>query len=302
MKYISLLLLIAFPALFISCNGGKKEKIARLVEEWQGKTILFPEQIVFTSYQDTVSYRIPDAEYKILVYVDSIGCTSCKLQLPEWKALIRKTDSITGGKVPFLFFFHPKDTKELFYLLKRDRFGLPVSIDPGDRLNRLNGFPSRMNFQTFLLDRENRVVVIGNPVHNGAICDLYLKEITQNGEESGKPSDARKPDQIPGTGRIRTTAEAGKREISLGTFPKEEKKEIVVEIKNTGHQPLVVLDVSTTCGCLTAVYPKDAAPPGGSIRLTVKVAREDTGSFEDVLTVKCNTPEPIQIQINGKAE
>lgn len=159
MEYISLLLLIAFPALFISCNGGKKEKIVRLVEEWQGKTILFPGQMVFTSYQDTVGYHIPEAEYKILVYIDAIGCTNRKLQLPKWKALIRQTDSITGGKVPFL------------------------------------------------LDRENRVVVIGNPIHNGAVCDLYLKEITENRKEPALPDSAHGPQsaRTPGSGKILTT-------------------------------------------------------------------------------------------------
>ena len=34
-----------------------------------------------------------------------------------------------------------------------------------------------MMFQTFLLDKDNKVVVIGNPIHNLKVRDLYLQKI-----------------------------------------------------------------------------------------------------------------------------
>ena len=34
-----------------------------------------------------------------------------------------------------------------------------------------------MNFQTFLLDRNNRVIAIGNPIYNPKVKELYLKII-----------------------------------------------------------------------------------------------------------------------------
>jgi hypothetical protein len=93
----------------------------RLVQEWQGKEIRFPKEITFTRFvTDTVDYQIPTSDYKVLIYVDSIGCTSCKLQLPKWRKLIARVDSLTGGTVPFLFFFQSKDDKELRYILRRD--------------------------------------------------------------------------------------------------------------------------------------------------------------------------------------
>ena len=73
---------------------------------------------------------------------------------------------------------HPKDAKEIRYLLKRDAFDRPVCIDIDDRLNKLNKFPADITFQTFLLDKDNKVTVLGNPVHNTAVKDLYLKQIT----------------------------------------------------------------------------------------------------------------------------
>ena len=263
MKTLNLIILVLLP-IFFSCKNEHKEKekhISQLVNEWQGKQILFPENAIFTRYlTDTTDYQIPQSDYKILVYVDSIGCTSCKLQLPKWKELIEYTDSMTQREVPFLFFFHPKDNKEIRYLLKRESFNLPVCIDREDLLNKLNKFPADMTFQTFLLDKNNKVAVLGNPVHNTAIKDLYLKQIT------GKESSTKN--------MLKTTAEATQTEIDFGTFNKSEIKETTIEVKNTGDNPLVIVDVSTTCGCTAATYDKRPAKPGESLQVIFPFQRK----------------------------
>ena len=173
-----LLYILSIFFLLTSCKEDKKDQFARLVQEWQGKEIVFPQDMAFTRFvTEQVEYRIPDAEYKVLIYVDSTGCTSCKLQLPKWKELIAYVDSATNSNIPFIFVFQSKDDKELRYILKRDNFNRPVCIDRDSQLDKLNKFPQDITFQTFLLDRDNKVKVIGNPVHNLAVKDLYLKQM-----------------------------------------------------------------------------------------------------------------------------
>lgn len=110
MKYYFILLLLSF---LTGCKESEKEKIARLVKEWDGKEISFPPHSVFTIQgKDTIDFSFADAEYKIVTYVDSVGCTSCKLQLPRWKEFMHEVDSLVQGKVPFVFYFHPKDVYE----------------------------------------------------------------------------------------------------------------------------------------------------------------------------------------------
>lgn len=259
-----------------------------MVSEWQGKQIVFPENSIFTRYlTDTTDYQIPQSEYKVLIYVDSIGCTSCKLQLHKWKELIEYTNSVTQNKVPFLFFFHPKDAKEIRYLLKRDGFDRPICIDLDDRLNKLNKFPADMTFQTFLLDKNNKVAVLGNPVHNTAVKDLYLKQIT------GKDTPNK---NIP-----KTTAEVTQTEIDFGTFDKSEIKQTTIEVKNTGDCPLVIVDVSTTCGCTAATYDKRPANPGETLRVGIKMTPKDTGFFDEVVTIKYNSlnNQHVKLKIKG---
>ena len=66
------------PLFLMSCLN-KDNNIVSLLKEWEQKEILFPKEMYFTTMlRDTTYYNL-QSEYKILAYVDSIGCTSCKL-------------------------------------------------------------------------------------------------------------------------------------------------------------------------------------------------------------------------------
>ena len=66
MRYLCLLLCVF--ALFPSCKESEKDKIARLVEEWEGKEILFPTHSIFTIQgKDTVDFSLADADYNVVL-------------------------------------------------------------------------------------------------------------------------------------------------------------------------------------------------------------------------------------------
>lgn len=276
--------------LFTACSESREEAVYRLVKEWTGKEIKFPERSVFTVQgKDTVDFTYPNADYKVLVYVDSVGCTSCKLQLDRWKKVIKEMAEETGKDIPFLFFFHPKDMKELRYLTRRDAFTYPVCFDENDELNALNCFPSDMTFQTFLLNKDNKVVSIGNPVHNPKVKELYMKHIT------GSRSDS--------MDSPKTSVELLETEKDLGYLPLNEKREHVFKLVNTGNKPLVVYDVTTSCGCTKAEYGKELVRPGDTLDLKVIYNAEDKGRFRKNLSVYCNVEDsPLKLTVLGIVE
>lgn len=290
MKLFRYLLLIIGLSLFVSCHETERERFTRVVNEWIGKEIRFPERSVFTMQgKDTVDFNYCDAEYKILVYTDSVGCTSCKLQLFNWKRMIAEVDSLTGGRVPFLFYFHPRDLKELRFYLHRDNFTYPVCFEEDDYLNCLNRFPSDMTFQTFLLDRDNKVVSVGNPVHNPKVKELYLKHITGSRNDS---MDTPK-----------TSVEVPESEKDFGIIPLNEKREHVFKLVNTGNKPLVIYDVVTSCGCTKAEYDKKPVRPGETMDLKVIYNAEDKGFSRKTLMVYCNVEaSPLKFFVLGTVE
>ncbi|RHR58920.1 DUF1573 domain-containing protein [Parabacteroides sp. AF17-28] len=272
----SLLYLLSILFLLTSCKENKKEEVARLVQEWQGKEIVFPKNITFTRFvTDTVDYQIPQSDYKVLIYVDSTGCTSCKLQLPKWKELIAYTDSVTGNNIPFLFFFQSKDDKELRYILKRDNFNRPVCIDRNSELDKLNRFPQNITFQTFLLDKKNRIVVIGNPIHNLAVKDLYLKQIMgiQNKETLTV-----------------TTLEPEKTEYDLGTVLNGTTKEQTITIRNVGTNVFKLKGFTTSCDCTEATCEWKELQPGENGIISVSYKAEQLGDFYRTVEIYGNIP------------
>ena len=272
-----------------SCQESREEAMHRLVSEWNGKEIKFPSRSVFTIQgKDTVDFEFGDADYKVITYIDSVGCTSCKLQLSRWKKLVEEVDSITNGRVPFLFYFHPKDMKELRYLTRRDDFEYPVCFDEKDELNRLNRFPSDMTFQTFLLDKDNKVVAMGNPVLNPKIKDLYLG-IIKGEKETGQAANV-------------TSVSVNETVLDFGGFPKEEIQERNFVLTNTGKGLLVIQDIITSCGCTKVEYSKEPVRPGGTLEVKVIYEADKAEHFNKTVTVYCNTKDsPLRLTVKGSA-
>lgn len=267
---------VLFSSLFLfSCSDDKKHDIEVLVKEWNNKEIHFPEISVFTRYvTDTVPYKIPKTDYKVVVFVDSVGCISCKLQLPKWKEFMHEVDSLSDGNVPFVFFFQTKDVRELRYILRRDNFSHPVCIDTEDSFYKLNRFPGEMMFQAFLVDSENRVKVIGNPIHNLSIKDLYLKEIVG----------------IEAVSLPVTTIQADSTEYHYGVVGENMTASRKVILKNTGNEVFRIKGTTTSCDCMTVEYDWDEIPPGATAAMRVDYKAEEPGDFWRTITIYGNVP------------
>ena len=61
--------------------------------------------------------------------------------------------------------------------LRSGNFDWPVCLDQKNELDHLNQFPEDEQFHAFLLDRNFRVLVVGDPMRNLEIRNLYLKHI-----------------------------------------------------------------------------------------------------------------------------
>lgn len=171
--YIILLLLIC-----TSCKTDKQTQIAQYIQAWQQKELLFPNELHPKSLGKDTTWDHSKGRYKLLVYIDSTGCTSCRLGLPKWKQLI-DTCTMENRDVNFLFVVQSNNYKEFEHQLRLYDFTHPIIYDPTDEFNRLNNFPREPEYQTFLLDANNRVVMLGSPVQNKAIRELYMKLIRQ---------------------------------------------------------------------------------------------------------------------------
>lgn len=76
-----------------------------MLNEWQGREVIFPSDVhSYVGTDDTVLFPL-QSNYRIITYVDSFGCTNCKLHLEEWKKFIPQLDSLCFDDVDVLFFY-----------------------------------------------------------------------------------------------------------------------------------------------------------------------------------------------------
>ena len=274
--------------LLSSCDQFSKRELIHLYNEWEGKQLIFPHDSYFTIYaKDTIKYSQENCSYKIVSYIDSIGCLSCKLKLAEWNSFIEQLDSVND--VSILMYFHPHNKREITYLLKKDHFNLPVCIDEKDSLNKLNKFPMFDEFQTFLLDKNDKIMAIGNPIHNPKIKELYLKII--QGQPIGEEKET-----------IKTQVILPETSFTFGDFSWQEAQTHSFEVKNTGSKPLVLQDVTTSCGCITVDFTKEPVQSGGTATVKVTYKADRAKYFNKTVTVYGNAEQlPVQLHVSGNA-
>lgn len=277
--------------IFTACKESEHQHLARMVMEWQNKQIQLPSNMLLTNFSgDSISFDKAKCKYTIVTYIDSIGCMSCKLKLTEWKSFIEQLNVEAPNTVCVLLTFYSANRQEIKYLLRRDAFTYPVFFDGQDSLNMLNHFPIEDSFRSFLLDSNDKVVAIGNPIYNPKVKDLYLNQIT--GRKTTKENRIPQTDIL-----IKQTS------ISLKDFNWKEEQKASFCLQNVGKYPLVVNDVITSCGCVSVTYNKEPIRSGEKLDLDVVYIAEEQGYFDKTLTVYCNTKSsPLVLKIAGNAQ
>jgi hypothetical protein len=126
---------------------------------------------------------------KIIVYIDSLSCNKCKvgnlLQYDEIVNLCKQLNS----KCEAVFIFSPRkqDIEELKYRLGISKTDYNVIIDSTHSFPKANPhIPADSRLHTFLLDKNGKVVLVGDPAYNNPeLWELYKKTITQLIENGG---------------------------------------------------------------------------------------------------------------------
>jgi hypothetical protein len=91
-------------------------------------------------------------------------------------------------------------------------------------------------------------------------------------------------------------------QVDLGTITQGDTIMHVYNFKNTGNMPLVLSNVSASCGCTTPSYSKDPVAPGEKGFITVKFnSKGKEGKLNKTVTAYANT-KPAENMVAFKIE
>lgn len=277
---------IVFWLSLFSCIQKEKNPFSGFIKEWEGKEIVFPDDMVFMHYAtDSMDYPM-DSTYKVLIYVDTTGCSSCKLRLEEWKGLIEQADTVAPGKLSFVFIFQQELRDELPTLLESTGFELPVYVDEGNRFQQLNKMPQGdILLQTFLLNPQNKVEMIGNPVYSARIWPLFIKKALGENVRYEKTKN--------------TVVEVDSSSMYLENVTVGKTYTVHFNLRNVGKAPLSIISLSTNCGCTKAFPEKQLVLPDDSVKIQVEYTPTHKGMFRESVKVICNTEKNPILRIKG---
>lgn len=283
-KLIIVLIILSCNA----CESSSDGKNRRIVKKWINKTILFPSNLHYYSLNINKD-DLFKTNYSIITYLDSIGCMSCKLNFGLWKDLIKELDSMHLN-CSIKYFIHTADRKRIKSILMRDNFNYPIFFDEEDSLNILNDFPSDFHFQSFLVNKNNKVLAIGNPVLNHRIKKMYLSII-----QGHKIANSLNPNAI-------TEISMNVRKRDLGCFSYKKTKECTFFLENIGEHPFFIKNISVSCGCIRVDYDKKPILPNDKVQLKVKYKASYPGYFDKFLLIYCNVREsPLKLRVLGRS-
>ena len=191
--YSLLVVCTSLMVCFVSCNNKPSQKeIKEQITKLKSTPIAIPldKMIFFGSQMDSISYFQEMKHLKLVMYYDSSSCISCALKkLPSWENTLERINTYPN-KLKAYFIFAPSDAKlKLFYIaLKNRTYSPPIFIDTMRCFEHRNpNIPSTPILHSFLLDEQNNVILVGNPLENKRIEEMFWRIVK---EKLGEPKDS----------------------------------------------------------------------------------------------------------------
>ena len=169
--FLSLLIFLAMT----NCKQPSDEK--DVIKEWIGKSLIIPKDIDRQSLFNTKNkYDFEKESNKIIEYIDSTGCTECKLSLQKWKFRIREISKLNKN-VLFYFIINAKNYDVIKSIFQKERFECPYFFDYENSFFKTNKLSKNSDYHIFLIDHNNRILLIGYPIANIKTWQLYNESI-----------------------------------------------------------------------------------------------------------------------------
>lgn len=176
------LLFCIFCMGMLALGSCKDKKLYRQLEEFSRSRIVIPENIPYLESSGQLPADYDKCAALMVVYVDSIECATCRMKsLYEYDAIINfATDSISGFVPAFIFAPRKNQITEVRRTLEVSGLNYPALLDESEAFAKANPhIPADSRFHTFLLDKNGKVVLVGDPSRNPALWELYKTTITK---------------------------------------------------------------------------------------------------------------------------
>lgn len=173
-------MLVFLSLILFSCSTKDdiKKKIARMIE----KPVLIDVEHMLFCRLDSGSHlnNTKKRQFSFVIYTDSTQCSPCFIKgLTEWNDILRLENS-NEHDIQFFFIIEPRknDTGLLLKKIKQSGFKHSVLVDNKSLFLKANPqIPKEAIYHTFLLDKNNNIILVGNPLINEDVKKLLYRRL-----------------------------------------------------------------------------------------------------------------------------
>lgn len=166
----------------ISCTSPQ-QRIDELVSNLTGRKIDVPLYAMEKKTPKCYTSNINDTSetsYKLVTYIDSTACSPCGIDhLFEWGTIIDESKE-KNYDIKFIFIVAPKKAQliQTYYAISHCTLYSNIYVDTSYMFMDNNPCMEKgYIFETFLLDKDDRIALVGNPIKNPKIHDLITNII-----------------------------------------------------------------------------------------------------------------------------
>lgn len=168
MRFFVLLIILGSG---IACS--RYRNIANDIEALTSKNIVLPT--LYNINNDIIGKK----PITLVVYYDSLECSHCRVaHLVDMNDVVEISDVDDQFGVLFIFTPSKKDVRQLWLSLNKHEYQEKICLDSlGVFIQENPHIPTSHQCHTLLLDRDNRVVLVGNPLASDTMWFLFRKTL-----------------------------------------------------------------------------------------------------------------------------
>lgn len=191
MRIIISLLILLLSSIFLNCNNNSKKdhfnELEKIVDNWNNKKIQYPDSLIlYTSKKKTVINFNAYLKHEVkIISIINNQCTNCTIsQLMYWDGFRKEyTDKFN---IQIILIYSGKNEYFCKVLMEDTGIQIPVFLDESEHFIQKNDLFNNPQFQTLLLDSENKIILTGDISNNMKLEELFVNEIEINLQSRNK--------------------------------------------------------------------------------------------------------------------
>ena len=174
---------IIFILLLLAICSCKEQAIKKEISRIIGTKVEIPEGLQAMLYGKDTIVDFSNSDIKMVVLYKDMLCSVCQLsQMEEWVDFLDIAYA-SGNAFQILFIFSPleDDIPKLYREMRISTFPYPIILDYNKSFISDNPeYPRDINYNIVLINSENRIIAVGNPLYNEQLKNLYISLIAKS--------------------------------------------------------------------------------------------------------------------------